>query len=196
MKRIGLTGNIGTGKSTVAGIFEILGVPVYHADKRSREFLDSEDVKKQISSIFGKHLINTMQKVDRRTLAEIVFSDKNKLSHLNAILHPLVEQDFNCWCSTYQDKGYILHEAAILFESGFHRLFDATILVTAPEDICITRVMNRDRVSRELVLDRIRNQWPIEEKQKLANYVIINDDKTMVIPQVFEIHQTLKKDNK
>jgi len=193
MKRIGLTGNIGTGKSTVAGIFEILGVPVYHTDKRSRDFLDSEDVKEQISSTFGKHLINPIQKVDRRALAEIVFSDKNKLSLLNAILHPLVEQDFNSWCSTFQDKAYILQEAAILFESGFHRLFDATIQVTAPEDICIARVMKRDRVSREMVLDRMRNQWSQDEKQKLANYQILNDDKTMVIPQVLAIHQSLKK---
>ena len=193
MKRIGLTGNIGTGKSTVAGIFEILGVPVYNADKRSRDFLDSEDVKVQIRSFFGKHLIDSKQKVDRKALAEIVFSDKNKLSALNAILHPLIEEDFNLWCSSHQDQDYIMQEAAILFESGFNRLFDATILVTAPEKICIARVMKRDNVRREMVMDRMRNQWPQEEKRKLADYEILNDDKTMVIPQVLAIHQSLKK---
>jgi dephospho-CoA kinase len=193
MKRIGLTGNIGTGKSTVAGIFEIMGVPVYHADKRSRDFLDSEEVKVQIRSLFGKHLIDSKQKVDRKALAEIVFSDKDKLSALNAILHPLIEEDFDQWCSSHQDKDYILQEAAILFESGFGRLFEATILVTAPDEICIARVIKRDNVRREMVMDRIRNQWPQEEKQKLADYVIINNDKTMVIPQVLAIHQSLKK---
>jgi dephospho-CoA kinase len=196
MKRIGLTGNIGTGKSTVAGIFEILGVPVYHADKRSRDFLDSGDVKEQISSMFGKHLINPIQKVDRRALAEIVFSDKAKLSTLNAILHPLIEEDFNQWCTSHQDQDYILQEAAILFESGFGRLFEATILVTAPDEVCIARVMKRDNVRREMVMDRMRNQWPQEEKQKLADYEILNDEKTMVIPQVLAIHQSLKKDNR
>ena len=194
MKRIGLTGNIGTGKSTVAGIFEILGVPVYHADKRSRDFLDSEEVKVQISSLFGKHVINSRQEVDRMALAEIVFSDKAKLSALNAILHPLIEEDFDQWCSSHQDQDYIMQEAAILFESGFNRLFDATILVTAPEKICIARVMKRDNVRREMVMDRMRNQWPQGEKQKLADYEIINDEKTMVIPQVLAIHQSLQKD--
>jgi len=191
MKRIGLTGNIGTGKSTVARIFEILGVPVYHADVRSRDFLDFEEVKEQVTSLFGTHLINSQQKVDRKALAEIVFRDKDSLSALNAILHPLVEADFNSWCISHSDKNYILQEAAILFESGFSRLFDAIIMVSAPEEICISRVMKRDIISREMVFDRMRNQWPQQEKQKLADYQVVNDEINMLIPQVLAIHQNI-----
>jgi dephospho-CoA kinase len=192
MMRIGLTGNIGTGKSTVASVFQILGVPVYHADQRSREFLDSDELKAQIMSLFGKQVFDAEQKVDRKALAGIVFNDKARLSELNAVIHPLVEHDFNVWCNSHQENDYIIHEAAILYESGFDRLFEAIILVTAPEEICITRVMKRDGISREMVLNRIHNQWTQEEKVKLAAYRIINDESSFLIPQVLTIHEKLR----
>jgi dephospho-CoA kinase len=191
MKRIGLTGNIGSGKSTVARIFEILGVPVYHADLRAREMLESGKVVEQIKNIFGKEVINAQQKVDRKTLAAIVFSDKSKLETLNNLIHPLVEEDFSEWCNLHQESDYILHEAAILFESGFDRLFDANILVTATEELCVDRVMARDSITKEMVMDRIQNQWSQDEKQKLAKYEVINDEVNMVIPQVLAIHQEI-----
>lgn len=193
MKRIGLTGNIGTGKSTVARIFEILGVPVYHADKKAREIVESKIVTEQIAVLFGKQVLNEQHKIDRKALASIVFNDKNKLVSLNNLIHPLVEDDFLHWCENHMDQDYIVQEAAILFESGFDRLFDFTILVTAPEELCITRVMARDAITREMVSDRIRNQWPQEKKMEMADYVIINDEISMVIPQVLAIHRELKK---
>lgn len=193
MIRIGLTGNIGTGKSTVARIFEILGVPVYHADRRAREIANSDKVTEKIALSFGQQVFNSRNQVDRKALAKIVFADKNKLTMLNNLIHPLVEDDFSQWCKLHLDKKYIIQEAAILFESGFDCLFDANILVTAPEELCISRVMARDRVTKEMVFDRIRNQWPQEKKLELADYVIINDEITMVIPQVLDIHQELKK---
>lgn len=193
MKRIGLTGNIGTGKSTVARIFEILGIPVYHADKQAREILESETVKAQLADLFGKRVLDTMNQIDRKALASIVFNDKDKLSILNELVHPLVEEDFFRWCNEHASHNYILQEAAILFESGFDRLFDANILVTAPEELCIARVMARDGIGKEMVSDRMRNQWPQEKKRALADYEISNDEISMVIPQVLSIHQELNK---
>jgi len=193
MKRIGLTGNIGTGKSTVARIFNVLGVPVYHADIQSRVLLDTEDVKLQISSLFGKHLIDLQNKVDRKALAQIVFNDKEKLTVLNKLIHPLVEEDFKKWCNNQLEQVYVLHETAILFESGFDRLFDANILVTAPEELCITRVMARDGIPEQMVTDRMKNQWTQEKKQKLSDYLVVNDENPMLIPQVLAIHSLISK---
>jgi dephospho-CoA kinase len=191
MKRIGLTGNIGTGKSTVARVFEILGVPVYHADKQAREIVGSKKVTEQIALLFGNQVIDSGNQIDRKALAAIVFTDKEKLVVLNKLIHPLVEADFSQWCNQHLEKKYVLHEAAILFESGFQRLFDSTILVTAPEELCIARVMARDGITREMVSDRILNQWPQERKLKIADYAIINDETAMVIPQVLSIHQKI-----
>jgi len=193
MKRIGLTGNIGTGKSTIARIFEILGVPVYHADKQAREILETEPLKAKISDLFGKQVLDSLNQVDRKALAAIVFTDKDKLSSLNKLIHPLVEQDFSQWCKKHEDQKYVLHEAAILFESGFDRLFDANILVAAPEELCIKRVMVRDRIGKEMVSNRIRNQWPQEKKLAMADFEIVNDEVSMVIPQVLAVHKELNK---
>jgi dephospho-CoA kinase len=191
MRRIGLTGNIGTGKSTVARIFEILGVPVYHADKQAKEIMEQDIVKDQISLLFGKELLDSDRQIDRKALAAIVFSNKDKLALLNNLIHPLVEEDFQNWCQRHLEKPYILHEAAILFESGFNRLFEANILVTAPDELCISRVMARDGVSKELVVNRMSNQWSQEQKKKIADYQVSNDEKSMVIPQVLAIHKTI-----
>lgn len=192
MKRIGLTGNIGTGKTTIARIFEVLGVPVYHADTRARVILDSDNVKLKISSLFGNHVINPMNQVDRKALANIVFNNKEKLSELNNLIHPLVEDDFAQWCEIHKNEHYILHEAAILFESGFNRLFDATIMVAAPEELCIERVMARDSITKEMVIERMQNQWPQEKKMELSEYVVVNDNHILVIPQVIAIHKAIR----
>jgi dephospho-CoA kinase len=195
MKRIGLTGNIGTGKTTIARIFEVLGVPVYHADTRARVILDSDNAKLQVASLFGNQVINPMNQVDRKALANIVFNDKEKLAELNNLIHPLVEEDFAQWCETHKNEHYILHEAAILFESGFNRLFDATIMVAAPEELCIERVMARDGITKAMVIERMQNQWPQEKKMELSEYVVVNNEHTLVIPQILTIHNALRGDD-
>lgn len=194
MKRIGLTGNIGTGKTTVARVFEVLGVKVYHADIQARIILDSDSLKLRVASLFGNQVINTMNQVDRKALADIVFNDKEKLVQLNNLIHPLVEEDFEHWCEIHKNEHYILHEAAILFESGFNRLFDATIMVAAPEELCIERVMARDSISKEMVLDRMRNQWPQKKKMELSDYLVVNDEQILVIPQVLSIHKSIRSE--
>jgi dephospho-CoA kinase len=153
--------------------------------------METDFVIAGIEKMFGQQVLNSNGQVDRKALAAIVFKDKQKLDALNQLLHPLVEKDFSDWCENHKHQPYILHEAAILFESGFDRLFDATILVVAPLETCIKRVMNRDSVSRESVLARIENQWPQEKKLELAQYVVINDENIMVIPQVLRIHQQI-----
>jgi dephospho-CoA kinase len=191
MMRIGLTGNIGTGKSTVARVFEVMGVKVYHADMQAKKLLYSREVIDQIAHLFGDEVINSEQQVDRTALAEIVFNDKTKLAALNNLIHPLVEADFEHWCALQKSEVYVLQEAAILFESGFDRLFAATILVTAPEELCLVRVMKRDGVTPEKVTDRMNNQWSQEKKMELAQYLIINDEKKLIIPQVLKIHSQI-----
>jgi len=191
MKRIGLTGNIGTGKSTVARIFETLGISVYHADIKARMLLETDPVKQKISILFGNHIITADNKVDRKALADIVFNDNSKLTILNNLIHPLVEADFSNWCDTHNENPYILHEAAILFESGFNRLFDAVILVTAPEKLCIARVMDRDGIPEAMVAERIGNQWPQEKKRQFSDYEVVNDNNSMLLPQVLEIHKLI-----
>ncbi len=193
MKCIGLTGNIGTGKSTIARIFSSLGVPVYHADKQAKAFLNTESVIARISLLFGEHVIDENLTVNRKALAQIVFNDQVKLEALNAIIHPMVEADFAQWSNLHQDVGYVLHEAAVLFESGFQRLFNATVLVVAPESLCIARVMKRDSITREMVIQRLLNQWPQEDKQDLADFIVINDDVANVISQVLNIHDRILK---
>jgi dephospho-CoA kinase len=191
MKRIGLTGNIGTGKSTIARFFEILKIPVYHADNEAKRILQSDGVKEKITLLFGIDLMNSQHQIDRKALASIVFNDKQKLDVLNNLIHPLVKDDFEKWCLNYKNSAYIIHEAAILFESGFDKIFDANILVTAPEELCISRVMTRDNVSSEMVISRMKNQWPQDKKMSLADYRVVNDEKSMIIPQVLAIHKRI-----
>jgi dephospho-CoA kinase len=191
MRKVGLTGNIGSGKSIVARIFSILGVPVYNADYQAKQIMSNIDVVNQIVQLFGAKILLDSTTINRAALANIVFENPSKLQKLNNLIHPLVKADFLKWCSKYQAFPYVIQEAAILFESGFNKLFDSTILVQAPESICIARVMKRDSVTAEDVKARMKNQWSQELKASLSDYVIVNDEATMLIPQVLHTHHEL-----
>ncbi len=191
MKRIGLTGNIGSGKTLVSEIFKTLNVPVFNADAEAKKILDTPDVTAQLSGIFGKKIL-IQNKIDRTTLAAIVFSDHQKLQQLNNLIHPAVRAHFANWCVGFSAVDYVIYEAAIIFESGFYQQLDGTMLVTASEEIRIKRVMQRDKLSHEQVLSRIKNQWADLQKASLAQFIIKNDETEMLIPQVLKIHSLVK----
>ncbi len=192
MIKVGLTGGIGSGKSTVAKIFQALGYPVYIADTRAKELMvkDSELVS-SIKKVFGEDIYSSNGTIDRQKLASIVFKDKKALEKLNSLVHPAVKRDFKLWC-TRQDSSIVFEEAAILFETGSDKYFDKTILVTASKEERIRRVINRDQTTREAVESRMANQWSQEKKIQLADYIINNEGDELVIPQVLKLIQDLK----
>jgi dephospho-CoA kinase len=193
MLKVGLTGNIGSGKSVVSEIFSIFGVPVYHADSESKKFLEDPAVNRKLRDHFGETIVTATGETDHRKLAGIVFSDETALRALNAILHPLVICDFAEWCKVYTDRPYILHEAAIIFESGVSSLFDKIIHVSCPKEIAIGRVMKRDGTDGNAVLKRMRFQMEDEAKAERSDYVIRNDGSQLLIPQVLFIHKLLSE---
>jgi dephospho-CoA kinase len=175
----------------VAAVFGKLGIPVYFADHVAKDLLTHENVRKQLMQLFGVTIFDAKENVDRKLLGTIVFNDASALAKLNRIIHPLVKDDFDIWLKEHSSHPYIIHEAAILFESGFHKYFDKVITVDAPAELCISRVMKRDGVSREDALSRMQSQMNATKKAALADYVITNDEQTLVIPQVLEIHRLL-----
>lgn len=193
MKKIGLTGGIGSGKSTVAQVFRALGVPVFVSDDEARRLQENDpEVVKAIAALFGKEIYKD-GKLDRAKVATVVFADKEKLSQLNAIVHPAVGKAFEKFCATHNDAPYVIKEAAIIFEHSLEKQLDGVITVTAPDEVRIARVMTRDQAEREAVIRRMQNQMPQEEKAKRSAFVIMNDGKEMLLPQVLKIDAALKK---
>ncbi|MBK6347732.1 MAG: dephospho-CoA kinase [Bacteroidales bacterium] len=191
MLKVGLTGSIGSGKSTIAGVFRVLGIPVYLADEEARKILNHPEVVKMVSCEFGSSLVNPDGQIDRRALAAEVFTDVVKLGKLNAIVHPRVRTHFTEWIGKMENVPYILQEAAIMYESGFSVFFDKIIVVAAPVEERIARVIKRDEMTRQEVLDRMDKQWSEEKKLERADYVIFNSEHSQAIPQVLEIHEHL-----
>jgi len=190
--QIGLTGGIGSGKSTVAKVFELLHVPVYYADDRSRFILQNNSlVKEKLREYWGEIIFDSAGNIDTKALAEIVFKNEAELQKLNALLHPLVADDYNKWLSL-QNCAFVIKEAAILVESGSFKSCDKIIVVSVPEALAIERVKSRDNVSEEQVKARMSKQMSNDEKIKYADFVIVNDGIKMLIPQILEIHKQLK----
>ncbi len=193
--RVGITGGIGSGKTTVCRIFQALGVPVYDADLRAKWLMQyDETLKKGIVAIFGPSAYTPDGRYDRPWVARIAFGDPDKLAALNALVHPAVERDSRAWHAEQAQKGvaYTLKEAALMIESGSHRALDVLIVVTAPEEIRIRRVMERDGLSAEQVQARLNSQLPEADKVRLAHHVIINDGQHLLLPQVLAIHRVLQ----
>lgn len=186
MKKIGITGGIASGKSVISRIIEEIGYPVFYSDRVSRQLVNSSfGLKQSITELLGSKAY-TGGKIDHVFVAKIVFSNPELLEQLNGIIHPEVRKAFSDWCST-QHSNVVFNEAAILFETGAYKNFDATVLVTAPAEIRIERAMLRDQSTREDILKRMERQLSDEEKIPLASFILINDDKTPVIRQVEQI---------
>lgn len=191
MIKVGLTGGIGSGKSTVAKIFEVIGIPVFYADNETKNIINyDKNIISLIKENFGE--IYTLQNIiDKKKLADIIFKNPEKLEIINSIVHPAVRKKFINW-SNKQKSKYTLMEAAILFESGTYKILDKTITVFADQKTRIKRVCSRDNIPAEKVIDRIKNQMSDHEKIKLADFVINNNEKDMIIAQVLKIHGQIK----
>ncbi len=190
--KIGLTGGIGSGKSTVAKLFEVFGVPVYYADLAAKRLLnEDEGLIASIRKLFGEAAY-VEGKINRKYLASIVFNDPLKLAQLNALVHPVTIADGNKWLNE-QQTPYAIKEAALIFESKVNSYLDYVIGVYAPMPLRIQRAMKRDQITSEDVLARMKRQMDEEEKMRLCDFIITNDESVPVIPQALKIHQELIK---
>ena len=198
MYKVGITGGIGSGKTTVCKVFEVLGIPVFYADTVAKTIMvEDQQLIEGIKSTFGMDSYFKDGTLNNKHIADIVFQNQTALEKLNALVHPAVFRAFDEW-----EKGissavpYTLKEAALLFESGSYKMCDTTILVTAPLTLKLKRVIHRDGVSEEQVRARMDKQMSDEEKQKMANHFIVNDEKQSIIDQVMELHQVFLQERK
>ncbi len=190
MLKIGITGGIGSGKSTVAKVFEVLGIPVYYADDAAKRLMNSdEELKQKIKLQFGDEVYKN-GKLDKRYLADIVFTSPEKLALLNALVHPATLKDADNWMQK-QTSPYTLKEAALIFESGAQEHLDYVIGVAAPAPLRILRSIQRDGITREEVVARMDKQMDETIKMKLCDFVIKNDEQQMLLPQVIALHEKL-----
>lgn len=191
MIRVGLTGGIGSGKSIIGEILMVMGFPVYNSDIEAKSLMvNNQELVSQVKQIFGEQAY-IKGSLNRKYLADQIFSNPDLKEKLNSIVHPAVRQAFEAWCSN-QASEIIFNEAAILFETGGYKDFDYNILVTAPEEVRIARVVSRDNTSIEEVKNRINSQWKDSEKKDLASFVITNDNHSLVTLQVEKIIQKIK----
>lgn len=190
MIKVGITGGIGSGKSIVAKILTVIGFPVFDSDTEAKLLMvNNSNVIQKVKEVFGEEAYIDKQ-LNRKYLADKIFNNEELKEQLNAIVHPAVRQEFEDW-SNRQDSSLVFNEAAILFEIGRYKDFDYTILVTAPEELRIQRVLDRDKTTRKEVLKRMENQWKDEEKKALASFVINNDNEELVTLQVESILRSL-----
>ena len=192
MKKIGLTGGIGSGKSTIAQAIKHIGYPVYIADKEAARLMDSHpDIRKDITERLGANCYTSEGHINKPVLAQIIFENKEALEEVNRIVHPRVMEAFEQWAAM-QSASLVFCETAILYESRLERYFDAVICVTAPEEVRVRRVMERDCCELKDVMARVRNQMDEDEKCQRANFVIYNDGEHMAIPQVLDVLHKLQ----
>ncbi len=191
MLKVGLTGGIGSGKSMVAKLFEVLNIPIYYADIQAKILMNKNDeLISQIKVLLGEESYKRGQ-LNRAWVAQQVFNHKDLLEQLNQIVHPAVKTDFEIWSANQANAKFVVQEAAVLFENDGYKKFDHMVLVTAPLEVRVARVMQRDQVSEEKVMERILNQWSDEQKIPLADTIIINDDKHSVIDQTLKFIKKL-----
>lgn len=191
-KIIGLTGGIGSGKSTVARMFMTHGIPVYIADEEAKKIMESKTIINEVAAVFGRDVLSNSS-IDRAKLAKIVFNNPEKLAQLNKIVHPVVQEHFKNWVKNYPKASFVIKEAAILFETGGHLQCDKVITVVAPKLQRVQRVILRDKSDKESVLQRMNNQWSDEQKVLLSDFIIENIDLEKTKVQVDTILNELRK---
>ncbi len=190
MLKVGITGNIGGGKTTVSKIFELLGTPVFYADDAAKTVMITDPVLiDAIKTSFGSKAYFEDGTLNRKHIASIVFNNETELAKLNSLVHPAVFKAFDSWVAQVKNVPYVIKEAALLFESSSYKMCDYTIMVTAPYELRVNRVMRRDGLSRAEIEKRNAKQFSEEKKIQLADYVIRNDDTELVIPQVLALHK-------
>jgi len=190
-KIIGLTGGIGSGKTTIANHFAAAGIPVYIADDEARKIMQSPEIVEDIKNTFGDSIFDNSI-LNREKLSQIVFNNPDKLALLNAIIHPAVREHFKNWVTRHKDAPFVIYEAAILFESGSYKKCDFIITVTAPIEVRIQRVIQRDKTTREQVLRRINAQWNDEQRSSKSDFILENTDAESTKIQIDKILKILK----
>ncbi len=191
MLKVAITGNIGSGKTTVCKIYESLGIPVFYADSKAKKLYRDASIQARVKESFGEDIFDEKGELRRQKLADIVFHNPEALQQLNAIIHPAVMNLYQRWIQDQTDKPYTLHEAAVIFENHLEKQFDFIITVSCPEDLRIARIRERDGLSEKEIKNRMNHQWPENRKTALSDAVIVNDGRHFVIPQVLEIHKIL-----
>jgi len=188
--KLGITGGIGSGKTSVCRVFDVLGIPVFSADREARKIMDNDSkIISGIHSITGKDLY-VNGSLNRIELAKIIFNDRTLLEEVNSLVHPVVVDYFRKWVS-YQSSQYVIMEAAILFESGASKVVNKVATVVAPVEERMERVIRRNKLSREQVIDRMRNQMDDDERKKLSDYIIYNSENDMILPAIMKIHDEI-----
>ena len=190
MLKIGITGGIGSGKTTVCKVFELLDIPIFYADTIAKSIMHTDPVlKKEILKTFGEKSYLSDGELNRPYISSIVFNNESELNKLNALVHPAVFRAFDKWLVKHSDAPYIIKEAALLFETESYKMCDLSVLVISPEASRIRRVIARDGISHDEILLRMKRQLSDDQKLKLADHILINDESRLLIPQILALHQ-------
>lgn len=190
MLKIGITGGIGSGKTTVCKVFEIFGIPVFYADTVAKSIMHTDNLLKQdIVKSFGEKSYSEQGELNRQYISTIVFKNKLELEKLNALVHPAVFRAFDVWVASREASPYVIKEAALLFESDSFKMCDQSVLVRSPEASRIERIKARDGITTEEIRSRMSRQFSDEVKEKLADHILINDESRLLIPQILDLHK-------
>ena len=197
MITVGITGGIGSGKTYVSKLFLHIGIPVYYADQQTKIlYTTNKSLKDKLISTFGAQVYLPSGEINKTFLREILFSNSAARKKINQIVHPYVMEDFKNWCLYKKNVPYILKESALLFETGLFKTLDKTILIIAPDKLKKERIKKRDNISEKIILQKMTTQLHDSEKEKFADFIIINDGKRLLLPQVLNIHEQLLKVNR